>query len=344
MPRNRAQIGSKPLIEGALLAAITVVLALLAFYVPPAGAGLSLLWPVPIALVHLRHGLRVSILTVIVAGLTLTTFVGPLEAIGMVSTFGFMGLALGWCFQRKVSPFHTVLVGGVAMLGSMLISLALSFVFLKVTPGQMLNEMSHAMQQADQLWQRFGVPESQVREVRQVWETSLRLLRFVFPGVIVMGSLMNSFLNFQVARGILNRMGYKIEDVPPFETWRVPGYTLLGLAAGYLFGIINGPWRVGRGMGQLRRIESIGDPLLDIGAWRWVFMAGANVQVVFVMLFTVYGMAVAYWFMKNRWRLSKPMSVFLLIMAMFNPLLGQIVMFLGVLDCAFDWRKLGFGR
>jgi len=344
VPGKRGHIGSKPLIEGALLAAITVVLALLAFYVPPAGAGLALLWPVPIALVHLRHGFRVGILTVVVAGLTLTTFVGPIEAIGMVSTFGLMGLALGWCFRRKIPPFHTVLIGGLAMLGSMAVSLGLSFVFLKITPGQMLNEMSEGLQQAEAIWQRFGMAESQVREVKQIWQASLRLMKYIFPGIIVTGSLMNAFLNFEVSRAILNRMGYSIEDVPPFETWKAPSPALLGLAAGYLFGFINGPWRVGPGMGQLRRIEIIGDPLLDIGKWRWVFMAGANIQVVFTMLLTVCGMAVAYWFMKYRWRLSKPISVFLLIMALFNPLLGQVVLFLGILDSALDWRKLSFRR
>ncbi len=336
--------GPRPLVEGALLAAVAVILALVAFYVPPLGVGIAFLWPVPVALVHLRHGFRVSILTIVVAGLVLTTFVGPLEAIGMVSTFGLAGLALGWCFQKGVPPLYTVLIGGLAVLGSVLVSLALSFIFLKVAPAQMLTQFSEAITEAEAILGRFGLPESQMREAKRLWEGSIRLMQYVFPVMFVGSALVNSALNFQVSRAVLNRMGYSIEDLPPFETWRVPTLGLLGLAVGFLINTLSGPWRVGAGMGQLRRIEIITDPLLDIGPWRWVYVAGMNVQLLFLMLYLVHGMAVAYWFMVHRWRLSKPMRIFLLIMAMFNPFMNQVLTFVGVLDSAFDWRKLGFRR
>ncbi|MCR4398926.1 MAG: YybS family protein [Firmicutes bacterium] len=324
------RVSPKPLVEGALLAAVAVVLALIGFYVPLVGVVVVFLWPVPVALVHLRHGLRVSVLTVVVAGLVLTTFVGPLEAVGMVVTFGFAGLALGVCFDRKVSPSFTVLVGAVAALASSAVGMLISFIFLKVSPVQMMTEMVEAFQQANnavgnssfmQWMQGLGlVRGEQLEETRKIWDTTMQAMRMLFPAVFGCSALLISVLNFETARAVLTRLGYRVEPLPPFETWRLPTSAALGIIVGILSNAFQS------------------DP-----RWHWVYIAGMNVQTVTSMLFLVHGAALAYWFMANRWRFSKPMRICVLVLAFFQPFLGQVLVLFGILDSVFDWRGLGFG-
>lgn len=319
-------VGPRPLVEGALLAAIAVVLTLVGFYVPVIGTVVMFMWPVPVALVQLRHGLKVSILTIAVAGLVLSTLVGPLEAISMVATFGLAGLALGICIQRKVSPAWTVLIGAVAALASTGVGMLVSFIFLKVTPVQMLNEMTQALREANDMVGKSGfmnwlqgtgfMPQSQLEETHKTWETALQTMKMIFPATLVLSGLLISLLNFQMARSVLNRFGYTIDSLPPFERWRVPVVVSLGFIIGTLAGL-------------LRNNEQ----------WRLAYAAGLNLQVLTMMLFTISGAAVAYWFMTHRWNITKPAKIFVLVMVFFNPVFQQALMFLGILDAVFDWRN-----
>ena len=48
----------KPVTESGILSAITVVMALIGVYVPVVGWVAALVWPLPIILLIVRHGLR----------------------------------------------------------------------------------------------------------------------------------------------------------------------------------------------------------------------------------------------------------------------------------------------
>lgn len=68
---------TKALVEGALLAAINIVLSIMALYMPILGSFATLVWPVPIVILGIRHGLRTSILATAVAGIIVAILSGP---------------------------------------------------------------------------------------------------------------------------------------------------------------------------------------------------------------------------------------------------------------------------
>ena len=53
--------------ESGLLAAITVVMALIGVYVPLLGTVAILMWPLPILILIVRHGLRWGVMAVVVS-------------------------------------------------------------------------------------------------------------------------------------------------------------------------------------------------------------------------------------------------------------------------------------
>ena len=85
-----------PLTEGGLLAALTVVIALAAVYLPLVGPFIALLWPPPLAVLVLRHGFRQGFLAMLVAGAALSMLMDPVIALRLVLGFGPLGLVLGF--------------------------------------------------------------------------------------------------------------------------------------------------------------------------------------------------------------------------------------------------------
>ena len=69
--------------ESALLAVIGLVLVLLGQYVPFLGIAASLLWPLPSALVVLRHGMRWGVMASVLTVVCLSMFMNWITALSL---------------------------------------------------------------------------------------------------------------------------------------------------------------------------------------------------------------------------------------------------------------------
>src|SRR5690606_11703619 len=86
---------TRGLVEGALLAALTVVLSLITAYVPFVQLFSAVMVPAPTVVLAVRHGPRLALLSTVAAGLILFTILGPVGAVlGWLHVAG-IGVPLG---------------------------------------------------------------------------------------------------------------------------------------------------------------------------------------------------------------------------------------------------------
>ncbi|HHV78700.1 MAG TPA: YybS family protein [Firmicutes bacterium] len=305
----------RPLVEGALLAAVAVVLSLIGYYVPIIGPLVVFLWPVPIAIIQIRHGLRFSLLTVVVAGLLLASLIGPLDAVAIVATFGIVGIGFGIGVGRKLSAIEILIIGAVAMLASTLVSLGLSFVFMGVKPAQMLEELRQGIETATGIYSRLGMSPEMIEQAKKMLTATVELMRVVFPALFVAAAVIQSFINFSVLRAVLQRLGYSVAELPKFDEWRFPSWFALLFLTGVALVATN---------------QAHHSVLL--------YNIGLNLYSFFSLAFMIQGISVGYWWL-GKWNLPKGMRIALAVFASFNPTLAQLLTWLGVLDVALNFRR-----
>ncbi|HZT96800.1 MAG TPA: DUF2232 domain-containing protein [Chloroflexota bacterium] len=104
---------NRQIVEGALLADITVVLLLARVYlpIPVVRTAWRFVAAAPLVLLSQRHGIRVTIMAGLIAYMLLTTLVGPTLALSAIDT-GLAALLIALGMQRHLHPLVTVLVGG----------------------------------------------------------------------------------------------------------------------------------------------------------------------------------------------------------------------------------------
>ena len=127
-------VRTRSMVEGGILAAMSIVFALMSVYVPVLGMFVNLVWPVPIVLLGVRHGFRWSFLCLAVSGVVMAILISPLQALSVVLGFGLIALTLGHCFHKRYSPFQVMLWGSVASVVSKALVLGASFVLMGVNP------------------------------------------------------------------------------------------------------------------------------------------------------------------------------------------------------------------
>ena len=208
---------TRALVEGALLSAITIIISLFALYVPILGVFASLIWPVPIIILGIRHGIKTSVMATVVAGIVVTMFEGPAQAIIVVLGFGLIGICMGWAIRKKYAPFQVLAISGVASLISKIVLILVSLYIIGINPiSQEISIMRESLSAINNLYSGMGVNPDTVRSVTDNFNKMIDMIAVAVPAILVLASIFDAFLNYMLTKVILSRLGQQIAGLTPF--------------------------------------------------------------------------------------------------------------------------------
>lgn len=279
----------------------TVALALVGAVLLP----LLFVATIPLGILTYRQGMRVGVITALLAGLIAGTL--SLPALVLVLVVLALGLTLGAGLREGVDPLPLFGVGTVVTLVIFLLVGMASQAVLGVNPidegfatfEQVVEEIAEGpfASQLD--------PE-EIENFRSAMLLQADWLRQTLPGHGVVAA---AFLTFFGLAGIRRWLGPEAENVPslpPFRHWRFPAsLALIFVVVGWL--------------GE-----------------NWAPVSG-NVQVVLGAAFVIHGLAVLVHFLL-RWRTPRLFVGLVAVLALI--FLGLYVLLLGLLDAVLNIRKL----
>ena len=297
-----------------MLAAITVLLSLLGAYFLPY---LFFITPVPLIILVYRHGMRPGILVAVTSALLGGMVLSTLPTMVFLLILGLVGLAMGGALREGWSPGKIMFIGSATSIAALVLMIIVTSFLLDYNVLESTIElMERSLKQSMNIYDRLGVETNPLLN-EDVPGEFMRMLRLAFPAAILTTAVIMTFANYWLAHLILRRLGVKLPWLRQFRLWRFPWY----LAWGYI---------LGQGLPLLAR----GAP--DGNVW---FTVGLNLQIIFNYVFLLQGLAILWYFM-DKANVAK-MLRWLIIFFMFNPLFMTLIVWAGVLDTWFDFRKLG---
>lgn len=309
MPKQHS---TRSLTEGAMLAAITVLLSLLGAYFLPY---LFFITPVPLIILVYRHGMRAGILVALTAALLGGVVISMITTMIFLLILGLVGIALGEALREGFSPPRIMLVGTVTSVVALLLLFAVATLLFDVNLIETtFSALEKSLRQVTELYGKMGVDEEKLLGTFSV-EELLRVLRLTLPVALLSSAIFITFINYWLARLILLRLGVRLPWFRPFQQWRFPWY----LAWGYI---------LGRGL-LLLTPQTRPSTLLAIGL---------NLEIFFNYVFLLQGLAIIWFFFDkhNVPKLVRWLAVFFAL----NPLFSTLIVWGGVLDTWFNFRKL----
>lgn len=311
-----------PLAEGALVAALAAVLALLGILLPPLQVVTNILWIVPIVVLVVRQDLRTGILATLVAGILVGVFSGLLNALFLFIQFAGLGLLYGYLFKREVSPGPMVVAGSAMVLFSLLFSLLLSFYILGWPSLDLVEDLQHLPERVLDFYRRSGLLDrflqqgNTLEDLRRSLEAAVNYIKLLLPGMLVLVSLFLALINYLVSEAILRRLNLRNKVLPPFRYWQLPWYAIWGFICGLALWLAGDYWH----LTALR-------------------IVGLNILYLYFPLLAGNGLAlVAFWAHRFPWPGALKFTVFLLLL--FNlPLALLVLASLGLMDTLAGWRR-----
>jgi uncharacterized protein YybS (DUF2232 family) len=315
--RSARTTRTQGLTEGAILAALVALLVVASRYFPPFAIVAQYLCPVPLALLVIRHGVRIATIAGVVAALIGVVLGGPLIGLAILIGIAPMGVAIGLGARRRWDPVRII------ALASLVAFVSIAFSFAGVLAGGpsgtagILKEMNASIERSiewsTRFYARLGVPladqEKRAQELRQF----MRLLPYVFPAMLLMGAVAAAWVNHEVSRRILRRFGYQLAALPPMRAWRVPGVAVWLLPIALLSVAVSGY------LGRPPIVESIGQSLL----------------ILLSTAFTLNGLIALWVILGNLELSSRERTIVTVAVALFSsslPVLALVLVVLGLID------------
>ncbi|HEX6988353.1 MAG TPA: YybS family protein [Bacillota bacterium] len=310
---------ARPLVEGALLAALTVVLSLITAYIPVVQLLSAVAVPAPTVVLTVRRGTRVALLSSVTAGLILLAVTGPVGAVlGWLHVAG-IGLPLGLGIRRRWPAGVTLAVTTGSFLVLALVGIAAALLLSGINPVETaIDTYRTAGPAAYAVYDRLGlVPDDPAMRDAFVksWNAAVDLARTLLPVGLLLGYAGYSLLNYSLNRAVLARLGHHdIPTLPPFARWQAPGWLT------YVFAALVGA--------SLLRGEL---------AWQAGSAVLSNLFAGFMIIFSIVGAAAAYAFLRS-WRLGRGVAVAVLVL-LFLSQFSVVLAWLGMLDGVLRLRQ-----
>lgn len=314
------------LAQGALMAAVAAILGLASIFIPVFGAVAVVLWSIPIILLALRFDLKTASMSLVIALALVGITAGPFAAISLGLKSGLTALVFGYAFKKELTPGITVLAGGLtAAVGT---GLMLLFAFLIMGGTSMdLGEIEIMVDQVLSFYEETGLINMMLSQGMTMAELKSQLMQMMglvmalIPGSMVLASLFGAGITYLLARGVLKKMGYTFQALPPFRAWQMPWWTVYGLILGLAL--------------------LLGGDYLGSSIYSTI---GKNIVFIYLPILLINGLAVLV-YLYYRWTLTPFIKVFLLAMLIINlPIITPLLVLIGAFDPLFDYRKLKFKR
>ena len=293
--------GARPAATAGVMTAAAVVYALAAIYLPMLTMVLGLLWPVFVALVVVRVGLKWGVLMTAASLLLLMLFATPVMGAFFVLAFAPTGLVLGALVRRDRSAVQTLFAGAAASLGGKVMIDAA--------------DMTAALDRTIEIYRSLGIAETEITELRAAGEQMLTLFVQMLPALLIVSALAEAALSLTILQRVLRRMGIASRALPSFTMWRFPVFFP------YLFGFAI----VGLYWGSTRDMTLLYEAALN--AYLISFFAGL-----------IQGLSLMH-FMMMRFEVAPFVRTLLYVFVAINGLVTQVVSWTGLFDMVYDYRK-----
>lgn len=304
---------TRPLLEGAMLTAVTVIMAIMGTALP-IFFFLVYILPVPIAINIFRHGLRWGIISIAASCLLTGIVFGIYPALSVITGTLLVSPALGFGF-RKFSPVKTLVISITASVVSVALAIGIGFFLMNINILQdMQNLLNASTESSLSMYKAMGMSEADIEKYADQLQKLIKLIILVFPASIALLGAASAFVNFLLTRHLLKRFcAGTLAGLPPFGQWR--------LSIGFLF--LFGFSLVGMYWGSTRNFTALYNICFNVNYFASMFCRLQGLSLLYCAL--------------QHFKLSALPKILIMFFVIVTPLM-DILMYAGLFDMIFDYR------
>ena len=219
---------TRSVVESGILTALMIVFAMIGLSVPMLGFFGSILVPMTIAVVGVRHGFRWSILSVVSAVIAIAFLLGPLTALIEGGVFGVIGILIGYGLRKQWSVSRLLIVPAIVLMLAVVVQFWASAWVMNLDPAQMWTSLGEQLEETMRdMYVNQGLSEEQIGVAMDSLQDQLSIMKKVLAAGLFCSGIAISYIINYLTRLVLGRIGtYEIPEIPTIQGWRIPDWAL----------------------------------------------------------------------------------------------------------------------
>jgi len=312
------------IVEAGLITGIIVILMLITGYVPILNIVSTLLLPLPVTVLALRRGYKLSVLSIVIGTILVAMVFDPITAVQSAFTFGFLGLSLAYCIKNEKSFGQTIIVMSIAaFIASILSTVLYSSLILKDGLNGIYTQSDKAIAMFKDSYESMKktlAANNMNSDTMKQYDEILKLMTpdtliKMFLGCMFAYSMITAYVNYLVAEKVLKRLKYNIKEPIPFRYLSFDAKLGMAVVLIMFAGSLLTKYKVPAGE---------------------YMYSSSNYVLMFIL--TVQGIAVITYFLLERLKLPKAGVIAIIILGI--SFIGTFAIYLGLADLIFDFRKI----
>ncbi|MFC4619690.1 YybS family protein [Camelliibacillus cellulosilyticus] len=302
---------TRVVIEGAITAALFIVLFFLSLFVPLFAIIAIFLWPIPILFHTAKHGVKPSIIVGLVSAILSLLFSNLMIALLAVVTL-LTGLVMGGMIRKKTSAFAVLGGGSLAAIVGMIGLYGILAVFFHFDPMQYL--IDQTLKMTDIAEKVNPILNSATKEELNMYRDTIKMMATLTPLLLTLSGVFYALITQLIGLPIIKRLGVKIPKWLPFREWRLPRSLIwyyLAVLIIMLFG--------------------------HVAQGTTLFIVCFNIYQLLEFAMILQGITFIFFLCHSR-KMNVSIPIIVSILALFVPFLLYIVRILGIIDLGFDLR------
>ena len=317
MRENERVMSTRAVVEGAVFAAVAVVMYILG---PATQMVLTIAYPVPAALITQRHGVRAGIMASIVAALGTGLIMGPLDGLICLAIVGLPGIVLGLCMKKGLGWAKSTIITGLVIAVTTVVDFLLGALAIGISPQKAWDDIHKAMADSVEvskgIYEKLGATPEVMSQLEDMAAKTAVVLKQLLPAFLILSGLLFALAAYSIVRAVLLRMKTKVQPIDAFETWAMPivlvWAPIMGLALPLLGNYLKVPI-----------IVTIGD----------------NLFTGSMLLYMVHAMSLVWFYMRKN-NVPKFLRFVACVFIYVTPFFSGLLPYAGVLDSFYDFRRL----
>lgn len=219
---------TRSVVESGILTALMIVFAMIGLSVPMLGFFGSILVPMTIAVIGVRHGFRWSILSVVSAVIAIAFLLGPLTALIEGGVFGVIGILIGYGLRKQWSVSRLLIFPALVLMLAVVVQFWASAWVMNLDPAQMWTSLGEQLEETMRdMYVNQGLSEEQIGVAMDSLQDQLSIMKKVLVAGLFCSGIAISYIINYLTRLVLGRIGtYEIPEIPTIQGWRIPDWAL----------------------------------------------------------------------------------------------------------------------
>lgn len=195
--------------------------------------------PIPFIVVGIRNGINLNIISIFIVSIVISLLLNFATGLSIIMLVAPLSISINHCIKKRKNTMETIIISTASLFVSLLLMFIIEKNFLNINIAKEMEEMFMlSLSLQIEYLNGLGATGSQLLQAKYYYESFYKTIIILIPSLMVVFSLVVSYVNLVLSTLVLRKMGYGIYRKHRFSKFKLPNSIIPGIGVVFVIAFI----------------------------------------------------------------------------------------------------------